>query len=217
MKHKQMIVIVVSVVLFFGLTLLVPAQEDPAEDKGADKTHQTLKKLPGGILKDLGLTEEEAAKTTRGTKLKVYVLGLDKLKAFKSGDNAKKVLVDTKETVYPLYVGNTLKTSISIRKGDGGWKDASMGGAEIHSLEPVRTAHSKANNISVKSYFIVRVPAMYLSFLGYDKGSDLYLVPTHKHPDLDFAIGKSLPADDVYTKIKPLVAKYQSVLERSKR
>lgn len=216
MKHKQ-IIIIISVVLFFGLTLLVPAQEDPAEDKGADKTHQKLKKLPGGILKDLGLTEDEAAKTTRGTKLNVYVLGLDKLNTFKSGDNAKKVLVDTKETVYPLYVGNTLKTSISIRKGSGGWKDASMGGTEIHSLEPVRTAHSKANNISVKSYFIVRVPAMYLSFLGYDKGSDLYLIPTHKHPDLDLAIGKSLPADDVYIKIKPLVAKYKDVLIRPKR
>lgn len=217
MKHKQMIIIVVSVVLFLGLTLLVPAQEDPAEDKGADKTHQKLKKLPGGILKDLGLTEGEAAKTTRGTKLKVYVLGLDKLNAFKSGDNAKKVLVDTKETVYPLYVGNTLKTSISIRKGSGGWKDASMGGTEIHFLEPVRTAHAKANKISVKSYFIVRVPAMYLSFLGYDKGSDLYLIPTHKHPELNLPIGKGLPADDVYAKIKPLVAKYKDVLVRPKR
>ncbi len=208
---------VVSVVLFFGLTLLVPAQEDPAEDKGADKTHQKLKKLPGGILKGLGLTEDEAAKTARGAKLKVYILGLDKLKDFKSGDKPKKILIDTKEIVYPLYVGNVLKSSLSIRKRSGGWKDASMGGTEIHSLEPVRTAHAKANNIKVKSYFIVRVPAMYLSFLGYDKGSDLYLIPTHKHPDVELEIGKSIPAADVYIKIKPLVAKYQNVLVRPKR
>jgi len=217
MKNKQTIIIIISVVLFLGLTLSMAAQDDPAEDKGADKTHQKLKKLPGGILKDLGLSEEDAAKTTRGTKLKVYILGLDKLKAFTSGDNAKKVLVDTKETVYPLYVGNTLKTSISIRKGSGGWKDASMGGTEIHMVEPVRNTHSKANNISVKSYFIVRVPAMYLSFLGYDKGNDLFLIPTHKHPDVKLEVGKSLPADDVYAKIKPLVAKYKDVLIRKKR
>lgn len=212
-----MIIIVVSVVLFLGLTLLAPAQDDPAEDKGADKTHQNLKKLPTGILKDFGLSEQEAAQSTRGPKLKVYMLGLDKLKTFQPGDNAKKILIDTKETVYPIYVGNTLKTSISIRKGDGGWKDASLGGAEIHFLEPVRSAHAKANNIDKKSYFIVRVPAMYLSFLGYDKGNDLYLIPTHKHPDLDLAIGKSVPADEVYIKIKPLVDKYKGVTMRRKK
>ena len=217
MKHKQMISIVVSFVLFFGLTLFVLAQDDPAEDRGAEKTHRSLKKLPSSILHSLGLSEQEAAQSTRGPKLKVYMLGLDKLNAFKSGNNTKKVLVDTKETVYPIYVGKTLRTSISIRKGGGGWKNASMGGAEILSLEPVRNTHSKAHNIDVKSYFIVRVPAMYLSFLGYNKGNDLYLIPVHKHPDLDLAIGKALPADDVYIKIQPLVSKYHEVLKRSKR
>lgn len=216
MKHKQIITII-SVVLFLGLTLIAPAQDDPAEDRGAGKTHGSLKKLPSSILNSLGLSEREAALSTRGRKLKVYMLGLDKLTAFKSGSNAKKVLVDTKETVYPVYVGKALRTSISIRKGAGGWKSASMGGAEIQFLEPVRMTHSKANNIKVNSYFIVRVPAMYLSFLGYDKGNDLYLIPTHKHPDVKLGIGKSLPAEDVYIKIKPLVDKYKNVLSRPKR
>lgn len=217
MKHKQIITIVVSFVLFFGLTLFVSAQDDPAEDRGAEKTHQSLKKLPSSILHNLGLSEQEVAQSTRGPKLKVYMLGLDNLKTFESGNNTKKLLVDTKETVYPVYVGKALRTSISIRKRGGGWKNASMGGAEIYSLEPVRNTHARANSIDKKSYFIVRVPAMYLSFLGYNKGNDLYLIPTHKHPDLNLEIGKSLPANEVYLKIQTLVPKYQDVLKRRKR
>jgi len=120
-------------------------------------------------------------------------------------------------SLFPTSETRNQHKSFSIRKGEGGWKDASMGGAEIHSLEPVRNTHAKAHNIDAKSYFIVRVPAMYLSFLGYNKGNDLYLIPTHKHPDLDLAIGKDYPADDVYIKIQPLVSKYQDVLKRGKR
>jgi hypothetical protein len=217
MKPKQVIVITVSMVLFLGLTLFLAAQDDPAEDKGAEKSHRSLKKLPSSILTSLGLSEEDAAQSTRGPKLKVYMLGLDKLKSFKSGGNAKKILVDTKETVFPIYVGKELRTSISIRKGEGGWKNASMGGTEIQLLEPIRNTHSRINNIDAKFYFIVRVPAMYLSFLGYGKGKTLYLIPTRKHPELDFPVGKSVPAEDVYMKIQPLEAKYRNVLIRRKQ
>lgn len=212
MKTRYLIVFVVGVALIMGASITVSAQDDPAEDKGADKAHQTLKKMPGAMLKALKLTKEEAAKTTRGEKIKVYMLGLTELKAYRSGDNAKKVLLDTHEIVYPLYVDGALKTAVSIRKRKGGWKTASIGGSEIHSLEPVRASHAKANKLSVKSYYIVRVPGMYLSFLGYDKGKELYLIPTHEHPDVKLAVGKSAPAGDIFAKIKPLAAKYENVL-----
>lgn len=217
MKRNYIITVIVCIVLFFSVALAAPAQDDPAETQKAEKAHQSMKKLPSSILNSMGLTPDEAAQSTRGTKLKVYLVGLDKLSTFSPGDNAKKTLVDTKETVYPVYTGKTLRTSISIRKKGGGWKNASMGGAEIHYLEPIRNAHSKANSIDIKSYFIVRVPAMYLSFLGYYKGNNLYLVPVHSHPDVAFSIGKGVPAADIYTKIKSLVGKYRDILVRNKR
>jgi len=203
--------------LLVGIAFSGFGQDDPAETKRAEKSHQSLKKLPSSILKSLGLSKEDAALSTRGTKLNVYVMGLEQLESFKSGDKAKKLLVNTKETVYPVYVEKKLRTAISIRKGNGGWKNASMGGSEIYTLEPVRVSHSKANNIDAKSYFIVRVPAMYLSFLGYDKGNNFYLIPTHKNPDLNLTIGKSYSAEDVLKKIQPLVEKYRNVIIRRKK
>jgi hypothetical protein len=212
MNYKNMIIGFISVVLFFGLNFCLPAQDDPAEDRGAEKSHQSLKKMPKKLLKMLGLSTEEAAKTTRGKKLKVFMVGLDKLKTFKPGDNTKKILIDTNEIVYPVYVDSVLKTSLSIRKRAGGWKNASMGGSEIRFLEPVRKTHAKANKINETAYFIVRVPAMYLNFLGYYKKGDLYLIPTHEHPDLELDLGKGISADDVYIKIQPLVDKFKNIL-----
>jgi hypothetical protein len=76
-----------SVVLFCGVNFFMSAQDDVAQDSGADKTHQALKKLPPQLLKMINLTEEEAAQTTRGEKLKVYEISFIKLGKFKAGDN----------------------------------------------------------------------------------------------------------------------------------
>lgn len=219
MKYKQLMIFCLSLVLILGLTsfAMAQAQDEAAQDKEADKSRELLKKMPPPMLEMLNLSEAEAAKATRGKKIKVFVVGLDKLKAFNPGDKAKKVLIDTKEIVYPIYVEGKLKTSISIRRSGGGWKNASIGGAEIHFLEPVRMKHSQANKINVVSYIIVRVPAVYLSFLGYYEKGDLYLIPTHEHPDIKLDVGKGAPAADIFVKLKPLVAQYTKVLEKPKK
>lgn len=218
MKHIRLIIFYLSLVLLLGITTSMNAQ-DPDEkdqDNEAKKSQEMLKKTPAKLLALLDLTQAEAAKTTRGKKLKVFEIGLDKLKTFKTGDNPKKILVDMKESVYPIYVGSKLKTAISIRKGkEGGkWQNASIGGGEIHFIEPSRVKHSKANRISLSAYFVVRVPAMYLSFLGYHHKGKLYIIPTHEHPDVKLVLNKGTLAENIYVKLKPLVDKFKDVLKK---
>ncbi len=208
MKQKIFMIMILSVVLFLGINVTMLAQDDAAQDTGADKTHQALKKLPGNVLKLLDLTEEEAAQTTRGDKLKVYEISFISLANFKAGDNTKNLLINNNEVVYPLYVGGELKTALSVRKAKSTWETASMGSAEIHFLEKVRSAHSKANNINPKSYYIVRIGSLYMSFLGYDKGNDLYLIPTHE-TDLKLEIGKEIAASELFPKLKTLLTPAQ--------
>lgn len=206
MKQKNFIIMILSVVLFFGVNSFMSAQdEEVAQDSGAEKTHQTLKKMPPQLLKMLNLTEEEAAQTTRGQKLKVYEISFIKLGKFRAGDNAKKLLIHNNEIVYPIYVGNELKTAISVRKTKNEWEMVSMGSGDIQFLEEVRKAHSQANNINIKSYYIVRVGALYLSFLGYDKGNDMVLIPTHESMDIQWEIGKAMPADELFIRIQALL------------
>jgi len=205
MKQKNFLIMIISVVLFCGMNIFMYAQEEVAQDAGADKTHQDLKKLPASLLKALNLTEEEAAQTTRGEKLKVYEISFIKLGKFNAGDNAKKLLIHNNEIVYPLYVGNELKTALSVRKIKNEWETASMGSGDIKFLEKIRKEHSQANKINIKSYYIVRVPSLYMSFLGYDKGNDMYLIPTHESQDSQLVIGKEMSADVVFLRLKALL------------
>lgn len=218
MKHICLIIFYLSLVLLLGITTSMNAQDPDEKDQEeeAGKSQEILKKMPPKLLETLDLTPEEAAKTTRGKKLKVFEIGLDKLKTFKTGDNTKQILVDTKEIVYPIYVGSKLKTSISIRKNGGKWQNASIGGAEIHFLETSRMKHSKLNKISPTAYFVVRVPALYLSFLGYHLKGKLYFIPTHEHPDVELVLDKGTLAEEIYVKLQPLIDKYTNILRPPK-
>ncbi|MDQ1353788.1 MAG: hypothetical protein QG657_4095 [Acidobacteriota bacterium] len=198
-------IFILSVVLFCGVNFFMSAQEEVAQDAGADKTHQALKKLPKQLLEMIKLTEEEAAQTTRGEKLKVYEISFIKLGKFKAGDNAKALLIHNNEIVYPIYVGNELKTALSVRKVKNEWQTASMGSGEIQFLEKIRKEHAQANKLNLKSYYIVRVGALYMSFLGYDKGNEMVLIPTHESQDTQLVVGKEMPADDVFTRIQKLL------------
>lgn len=209
MKQKNFLLMILSVMLFFGVNIFMSAQEEIAQDAGADKTHQTLKKLPKQLLEMINLTEEEAAQTTRGEKLKVYEISFIKLGKFKAGDNAKSLLIHNNEIVYPIYVGNELKTALSVRKIKNEWQTASMGSGDIKFLEKVRKEHSQANNINIKSYYIVRINSLYMSFLGYDKGSEMYLIPTHESQDIRLEIGKEIPADELFIKLQSLLTDEQ--------
>jgi len=205
MKQKNFMIFILSVVLFCGVNIFMSAQEEVAQDAGADKTQQALKKLPPQLLKMLNMTEEEAAQTTRGEKLKVYEISFIKLGKFKAGDNAKALLIHNNEIVYPIYVGNELKTALSVRKIKNEWQTASMGSGDIQFLEKVRKEHALANKLNIKSYYIVRVNSLYMSFLGYDKGNDMYLIPTHESQDPQLVVGKEMPADEVFTRIQALL------------
>jgi hypothetical protein len=196
---------ILSVVLFFGVNSFMSAQEEVAQDAGADKTHQALKKLPKQLLEMINLTEEEAAQSTRGEKLKVYEISFIKLEKFKAGDNAKALLIHNNEIVYPIYVGNELKTALSVRKVKNEWQTASMGSGEIQFLEKIRKEHAQANKLNLKSYYIVRVNSLYMSFLGYDKGNEMVLIPTHESQDPQLIVGKEMPADEVFIRLQDLL------------
>lgn len=214
MKLRQWINFAIILVSLTGVCMPTIAQDDAAQDREANKSHSTLKKLPNKVLEALQLTEAEAADTRLGKKINVFMIGLDHLAAYKSGDSTKKLLIDTKLIIYPIYSGGQLKTSLSIRKRGGGWKNAAIGGTEMLYLAPIREAHAQVNGINEKSYFMVRVPGLYLNFLGYYQKGDLYLIPTHEHPEVALDPGTAVPARDVYLKMKPLVSKYKKILQR---
>ena len=213
MNCKYFLFLILSLLLLTSHGFSMP-QDDPAEAKGATKSHDSLKKLSPKLLKSLNLSEAEAANTTLGKKVRIYMIELDALNSYKAGDSAKKLVIDTKEISFPVYLDGHLKTALSIRKREGGWKNASFGSSEIAMVMAIRDAHAQENNIKEADYSLVRVPGLYLSFLGYYKKGDLYLIPLNEHPELNLVLGEAVPAGDLYLQMKPLVSKFKNLLTR---
>jgi hypothetical protein len=187
--------------------------EKKMQQIAANTSHGHLKKLSPKFREMMGFkTKEELKNSKLGDPLEIYMVGLKDLKKYIADDDPKTILLDTEEIIYPVYVGNTLKSSISIRKREGKWQHASIGGHEIHAAVPARETISKKSRRLLSSYFIVKVPAMYLVFLGYYQQDKLYLALAHKHPDLEFDLYKPVPADEVFVKLQPLAEKYEKVL-----
>jgi hypothetical protein len=183
-------------------------------ETAAKKSHELLKKLSPKFREMSGFrTKEELEQSSLGYPLEIHMVALKGLKKYKAGDDPKKIIFDTEEIIYPVYVRDTLKSSISIRRREGKWQHASIGGFLIHAAVPARESISKISRRHTSSYFIVQVPAMYLVFIGYYTQNKLYLVKSHQqHPDFQFELNKPLLAGDVFARLQPLVEKYEKVL-----
>jgi hypothetical protein len=48
-----------------------------------------------------------------------------------------------------------------------------------------------------------------MNFLGYNKGNDMYLIPTHESQDTQLVVGEEMPADEVFTRIQSLLTDEQ--------
>lgn len=222
MKYRYSIIIVLVLCLGFAVPTVSGENEAAKKQTGtvknpqeeaAKKSHAVLLKLHHRFYSMLGFsTKEEVKQSVRKEFFHVYMVGLSDLKTFKPGTDPKTLLIDTKKVIYSLYVGDTLKSSLTIRKDGDQWKHAALGGREIHILTPALAKHSQASNMDRSSYFMVRIPAMYLIFLGYYSNGRLFLVPAHSHPDLTFDLHEAIPAEDVFTKLQPNVEKYMNVL-----
>jgi len=177
-----------------------------ARQKAAHQSLQLFKKLleqlPQPVLEQLGIKSQgminEINNPSLGKALDIYLVGLSLLKVFQANVDPVKMLRNVDEVFYPVHVDGKPVSSITIRKRDGQW-----GFALIEDKRGFFKAMTKLKQDSPHAYFLVEVQALYLTFLAYSSGQgELYLIPTHEHPDLEFTLYEPVPAREVFLKLK---------------
>jgi hypothetical protein len=188
-------------------------QNNNTRQKAAQESLVLLKQLPPSVLEKLGFeTKQMINESTLGKPLKAYIIWLGSLKTFKQGDDPGGILKDVKECNYPVYACKMPVSSVTIRKRKEKWAFAAIGGREIVSAEYARLKHSATSTISPPSYYIVQIQAMGLTFLGYDSDTKMYLIPTHKHPDLEeYEPYKPVSAEEIFIELKRIIEKYKNL------
>ena len=223
MKQRYLITFILCILLGLGMAMSSDVFDKTQEEKkkqkeAALKAVGQLKKLSSSTHDALGHKPGAEKQASPGEPLDMYMIKLDDLANFNKGDDPKHILLDIKKFIVPVYSGNNLMSSMTMKKGGRNqWQLAGIGGGEIRILEPARFKHASAYRRDQTSYVVILVPAMYLTFLGYDRNNRLYFVPVHPHPEFSFTLHREILAETVLLKLKTSVNKYRKILSGQKR
>lgn len=184
-----------------------------AQEAEATKIHAEVKDLDEETLKELGFQTERALQRSKlGDPIKVFMSGLNEVEKFRVGSDPHKLLVDTKEVIYPIYANGEFQSAITLVQRDGKWELATFGGAEAKLSDGSRSKHMKTNRRDKLDYMAVHMPALQQLFVGYDQEGKLFLIPCHKNDVLGFEVDVPIPAEAAVLAMQPHVAKFRSIL-----
>ena len=151
--------------------------------------------------KSLGFkTVDEVRRAQLGEPMEVYYLGLERMKSFQAGDDAKGLLTPSLEMIYPVTVGGDVRTGVTIVHKEQGYESSSFGNAEI--VKRLAGYRQSAKE------FAVHIPAFNLYFVGRPVNSHVLLVPIANNPRLKAQAGEATPLEVVVDQLRPYVDSY---------
>lgn len=165
MRTPTIILVLGSAIVLAGSGIHAPAFSEaaPTPEAAADEGLEELPELvTSDTVKGLGFTstgEVSEALIDKESRLKAYTVELNALRKFKRGDDAEKLLKDQDIFIYPIKVGTTVRSSMTVtRLRDGTW-DVTGWGAPGFIDGLTSLAFSDLN-------IVVWVPELNIYFLG---------------------------------------------------
>lgn len=185
-----------------------PQPPSPQPQEAATSAIGVLQKLvTTQNFKSLGFDSADQVKQAQlGQPLAVFDMGLDQVKAYKTGTDPNTLLVQSARTIYPVTVDGQVKSSITITHKESGYQPSSFGNAEIiKSLSRYRLNQAEGSD------FVVRVPAFNMYYLGRRVANRLLLIPIIDDPRLKLKPGEAVDADIVLEQLVPLANAYNGL------
>jgi hypothetical protein len=177
-------------------TLAAARDSRPAAAAGLD----TLRALAKEHYAILGFSEAgQAATATLGEPLVEFLVRLDSLRAYTSTTNPASLLSGGDKVMYPVTSGAETRSSIEVDRVRGAWRPVSYGGQNLAAaVVKQRDALAAAENRAPADYFLVRVPALGLVFIGVNNAGVLTLTPLADDPQGRWKAGAPLPAATIF-------------------
>jgi hypothetical protein len=164
----------------------------------------TLKELVQGRNgRDLGFeSPQEAASAVLGQPLAVYMVQLDNLRNYISGENPDQLLKPLNHAIFPVMVGSQVRSSITVEQGRNGPKATRVGFPRItRLLTQARQKAAAGAHIPEDAIFSVQIPALNAQFVAYRVQGRLMLISLLDDPALRLSADRSTPAESVFTSL----------------
>lgn len=154
---------------------------------------------------------EEAKNAVPGEPIEVYSVRLDELRDYDSTKLPESLIRHPPQYFIPVLASGGLRSSVEVARIDNKWKGIRFGSPRaIRTIEKLRSAEAKKFNRKVSSYFVVRIPALRLMFVGHREGPILVLIPTSSHPRFRLVAGEPQPAALILQMLVPAAQKHDT-------
>ena len=146
---------------------------------------------------------DEMRRATIGEPYQVFMVRLDELSAYKDGQDPNELLHEGKQLLYPVVIGDTVRSSITLASTPKGWEATSFGSPNrMKMVSKARALSIDTTRLAPAAYFVVEVPGLKFVFVGYRAGGILMLTPVLDDTALKFQAGVAVPADRVFSMIR---------------
>lgn len=158
----------------------------------------------GDHAKELGFDTGIKDAKVRKTPFPMFEVGLNDLRNFALGKEVNNLLSFTHQLLFPVEVDNQVKSSVTIRfvhdtpgeteqkEKETGWRLTRWGLPNL--IRQLTKEHDRLK--TQKPGFLVSIPALNRTFLGYEDNTVIKLIPLTN--DYLFKAGKSYLAQDVF-------------------
>lgn len=154
----------------------------------------------------------ELGKMTLGEPLQMFMIPLDELKKYRSGQDVFEMLRGGNHVLYPVLVDNHIRSSITVAEKEKKWKAVSFGSPMmVKMLDKTRTQSIETTKLPSISYFVVEVPSLNLFFIAHREGVEMFFAPVMDDPQYGFRAGATIPAGKALTAIVPAAVEHDGL------
>lgn len=153
---------------------------------------------------------DDVRSATVGAPLPEFQIRLDDLKGYAAGTNPGRLLHESGLFLFPVLVGEQVRSSLTIQHERGAFKAVAFG-APGFMRQTSRAVGGIGDAAERSEAFLVRIPALNVFFVGYSDGGKLLFASVLDDPRFDLKSGEPLPAEKVLERLAPAAREHKGL------
>ncbi|WP_394836091.1 hypothetical protein LVJ94_04190 [Pendulispora rubella] len=185
-----------------------PTAQSPSPEKAAAAAIETLRHVTQNQRsagQDVTPSAVHLDGAAVGEGIPVRMVRLDALRSYHAAEDARRLLIDNGALLYPITVGDEVRSSVVMVQRQGRWVPSSFGRAGL-----ARALHATRNQLDArhaKGVVLVEVPALQARFMGREEDDGLYLTPLQDVNGTPLHVGQAEKASVVMAALVPLASR----------
>ncbi len=222
MKSPIVRIAVCSIGLLFSLAAATAAAQTPparASAKTLEGARQAAREALSTFAQlvtprnaqEMGFEKpEEARSATVGTPLPEFQIRLDELQRYATGTNPGSLLHETGLFLFPVLVGEQVRSSLTIQHERGAFKAVAFG-APAFIRQTSRVVGGIASAGERGEAFLVRIPALNVFLVAYKESGNLVFASVLDDPRFDLKSGEPLAVEKVLERLVPAAREHKGL------